>query len=65
MTVGNARQELVQEGRQDGQVQARIANVQILFQVLIEEFKDQREFAFRVDHIEQSHDIGMLQFLEQ
>lgn len=41
MTIGHAGEELVKKGFENGQIEARVANVQVLFQVLVEKLKDQ------------------------
>ena len=64
MTIGHSHQQLIQKAFQNRQFQPRIANVQIFFQVLVEEFEDESEFSFGVYHIVKSYDVGMLELLE-
>mmetsp|Transcript_13839 Transcript_13839/g.19369 ORF Transcript_13839/g.19369 Transcript_13839/m.19369 type:complete len:208 (+) Transcript_13839:656-1279(+) len=65
VTIGHSCQQLVEEAFQNGHVQSGIANIQILFQILIEKFKDKREFSFGVDYIVETNDVGMLKFFEE
>jgi hypothetical protein len=41
MTIRHPRQQLIQKAFQNGQIQPRVAHVQIFLEILIEEFKDQ------------------------